>query len=129
MLSVEILRQFLQQSYFTQGTIIIKDRDISYDKGHLTESAVTQTTLKQKKVWIPVSASQMQDLGFGQYNGYENYWLYVLSAIQLQSGSEMKKSSIVEFKGKDFQMLKQLDFETHGFYGYLFTSYNGVLND
>jgi hypothetical protein len=71
----------------------------------------------------------MNDLGFGQFNSYENYWLYVLSAIQLQSGSEMKKSSIVEFKGKDFQMLKQLDFETHGFYGYLFTSFNGVLND
>jgi hypothetical protein len=129
MISINILKQFLNNSYYTQGTIIVKDRGVSYDKGHIEAGTTTSTTLKQKKVWIPVSASEMKDLGFGQFNDFENYWLYVLSAIKLQSGSAMQKSSIVEFKSKDFQMLKQLDFETHGFYGYLFSSYNGVLND
>lgn len=129
MISINILKQFLNQAFYTQGTIIIKDKGVSYDKGHVSDEIVSRETLKGKKVWIPVNGDEMKDLGFGQYNDFENYWLYVLSAITLQSGSEMKKSSLVEFKGKDFQMLKQLDFETHGFYGYLFTSYNGVLND
>ena len=130
MININILKQFLNQSYFTQGTIIIKERtEASYDSGHIQEGIVSTETLKKKKVLVPISANEMNDLGLGQYNDYENYYLATLSQIKFQNGSLLQRPSLVEYKGKNYQIIKQLDFSTHGFYSHILTSYNGVLND
>lgn len=129
MININILKQFFNQKFFTQGTVIIKERSATYDKGHVSDGIISTETLKLKKVLVTLSANEMNDLGLGQYNGHENFGLYTLAAIKFQSGSELQKSSLVEYEGKDFQIIKQLDVRTHGFYGQILTSFNGELND
>jgi hypothetical protein len=130
MININILRQFLNQSYYTQGTIVIKSRSASYDKGHVSDGTSLSETVKQKKVLVPITPREMNDLGFGQFSSAENFWLYTLSALNFQNGTSLQKGDLVEYKNKDFQILSQIDFETHGSYGHLLSSYLGeVLND
>jgi hypothetical protein len=121
-MNINILRQFLNMSEFTRGTVTIKPRDFTYDKGHVLEAALSTYTLKGKKVLVPVTPKQMSDLGFGQFGTGENFWLYTLTALKFPNGTLLQLGDTVEYKNKDFQIISQIDFSTHGFYGQLITS-------
>jgi hypothetical protein len=129
-MNISLLRQLTNDQYFIQGTVYLKSRGFLYNKGHIGDTNLLRTKLTQKKVLVPVKPKDMQDLGFGQYGSAENFWLYTFNNLKFQNGTLFQKSDIVEYKSKDFQILSQLDFETHGFYGQLITSLlEGTLND
>lgn len=121
-MNINILKQLLNDQYFTQGTVTINPRSVAFSKGHANDQQGISYTIKGDKVLVPVKPKELSDYGLGQLGVAENYWLYTLTALNFPNGTALKKGDIVVYKNKNFQIVQQLDFETHGFYGQLITS-------
>lgn len=130
MMNVNLLRMLLNDQYFNQGTITVKPRDFVFNKGHIVDVTLTPYTLKLRKCIVPVKPRELNDTGLGQYGMAENFWVYTLAALRFQNGVDVQKGDIINYKNKDYQIIAQLDFSTHGFYGQLITSLlQGTLNE
>jgi hypothetical protein len=129
-MNIQMLRDLTNDQFFIQGSVIIKPRDFTYIKGHISSVALTQYTLKGKKVLVPVKPQDLIDTGFGQFGSAENFYLYTFKALTFQNGTNLTNGDIIIYKNKEYQIINQIDFATHGFYGYLITSLlETLLND
>lgn len=126
----DVINSFLMDSYFTQGTVTVTGKDFYYNKGHVEYVSGATTTLRQKKILVPVKEKDLVDAGLGEYVGNESFTLFTKTPLVFSSGAASKVGDIITYKNKKYKIISQLDFETHGFYKYLITKLkDDELND
>jgi hypothetical protein len=117
----EILKQFLNHGYFTQGTIMVMSAKFTYEKGHMVQTYSMPEVIKTRKVLVPTNANELVNMGLGEYSAKETYSLFTETPLKFQSGTNLQSNDIVVYKGVNHKILSVMDFSTHGFFKYIIT--------
>jgi len=118
---VNIFRQILNNYPFPQEVLTIKSRTFAVNEGHEETSTTVITTIKQKKVIVPMNGKELVDAGLGQYAANETYALYTGTPLKIQSGTLLQKTDVITKGGFDFQIISIEDYKEQGFYRYVIT--------
>lgn len=129
-MNFNLLNNFFNSPYFTQGSITLTSKDYYYNKGHVAKTLDSTYVIKGRKVLVPVDVKDLVDAGLGEYGANETFHLFVKQPLRYSSGSNATIGDLVTYDDYDYKLISVQNYKTHGFYHYMITKFKEAkLND
>lgn len=116
---INVITQFLNNAFFSQGTITIQPKHFYYDQGTLVETLGTSYIVKARKVLVPVNTRDLKQVGMGEYTADETFSLFVDKPLNYVNGTALQQGDVITYDSTSYKLVSSLNFKTHGFYKYL----------